>query len=571
MQVWKGPNDEKRIFNIIWNASADYDFRPLFVGMDIGGDPDFYMNIIIGLAYKIFPKEGLDELFETWKDRPNRGVLDSLTWLVLEQIVFKLERDDRLILANLRQDFARNFWSDKNLISRNSLALRNNILYDFYAFKTEEILGLKKIKGRKKNRVFYDKMTNYSYEDFDSLKKYILSSYRQEFFFLSYKDKERGKKGGLLSNLSLVRSVQLEYSMKSSDIGGDLINKNSKSLYNYLFSLSIKRRENREKEIEAIYGQAIFPEKKLLEIEQKYCIKAHAKLKLWYSRGEKTKGIKSDKTKLLLASMEANKKKNLERYKKNFNFYNREIENLSRKIQEKLLEATGDADDLYRSGALQRKLAWKMLATDQRKIFTKKNIEKKGGFQVDLLLDASASRINKQTDIAIEAYIMAESLYKNNIGVRIISYNTIYEYTNLLILKDWDDKPNLERILGYYPMGWNRDGLAYRAYLELLPEKIDDNYLTIVMTDVSPNDIKAFRKRPFNRPYGADLALDDSQEALHMIRRRGVRLSALITGGKASPVNARKLFNNNFISLNDIRQISSVCGRFIQKEIGRRQ
>ncbi len=565
------PNDEKRIYNIIWNASKDYDFIPAFVGLDIAGNPDFYLNIIIGLAYKIFPKKDLDSLFDNWKYTFRRDLLDNLTWLVLENIIFHMEKDKRINLVNLRREFALNFWADKNIINRNSLALKRSILYDFYALRTEEILGVKKAKASLGHRKFYEKLTTYKYKNFKELKNFLLSAYKEQFIFLTYDENKRIKKLGFLSNYNLVTSGQIEYSIRSSELTGDIRPLKNNRLSRYLFNLALKRKKDREREIEDIFGQSIFSEKKLIDIEKKYCIKGHDKLHIWYSRGDKSKRIKSSKINNLLASVEVQKKKNLDKYKKNINLYNREITNLSRKLNRSLLDSLGESSDLNKSGSLEKSLAWKMLATNQRKIFSKKTIEKMGGFEVDLLLDASASRLRDQTDIAIEAYILASSLYNCNIGVRIISYNTIYDYTSLLILKDWDEKPNLERILSYYPMGWNRDGLAYRAYLELLPEKVTNNHLTIIMTDASPNDLMPYKTGIFNKGYDSELALEDSLDAILKIRRRGIKVAGMITGGKASSENARKLFHTNFIKFDDIRQISNICAKFIQKEIGRSQ
>ena len=48
---------QRRAANQIWSAAGDYDFEPLFMALHGSqGDPDFYMNLIIGLAYRYYEK-----------------------------------------------------------------------------------------------------------------------------------------------------------------------------------------------------------------------------------------------------------------------------------------------------------------------------------------------------------------------------------------------------------------------------------------------------------------------------------------------------------------------------------
>ena len=83
-----------------------------------------------------------------------------------------------------------------------------------------------------------------------------------------------------------------------------------------------------------------------------------------------------------------------------------------------------------------------------------------------------------ESDIAIEAYIVSKSLENNEILNRVISYQSLGDYTVITILKDYEEKSEFEKIFRYRASGWNRDGLFYRAYKELL-EKENKNHLLI--------------------------------------------------------------------------------------------
>src|SRR5699024_10460720 len=122
-------NQEKRIFNIIWNSANSYDYFPGFIGNDISGDPDFYFNIVIGLAVKYFGKENMDKLFSQWEDSLKSRTYDYLTWSCLEEVLYKKEVKVRPVLKSLRKEYAENFFLDKNDPHRRKFALQNPLLY----------------------------------------------------------------------------------------------------------------------------------------------------------------------------------------------------------------------------------------------------------------------------------------------------------------------------------------------------------------------------------------------------------------------------------------------------------
>ena len=86
---------------------------------------------------------------------------------------------------------------------------------------------------------------------------------------------------------------------------------------------------------------------------------------------------------------------------------------------------------------------------------------------MDLLLDASASRLHCQEVIAAQGVILAESLANCGIPVRVSAFSSLRGYTVLRVLKSFADK-NRQNIFRYFASGWNRDGLALRAAGDLI-------------------------------------------------------------------------------------------------------
>ena len=57
---------QRRAINLVWTACGDYRFEPQFLAMQSDGQPDFYMNCIIGLVHKWFGDAMPKRLFARW-------------------------------------------------------------------------------------------------------------------------------------------------------------------------------------------------------------------------------------------------------------------------------------------------------------------------------------------------------------------------------------------------------------------------------------------------------------------------------------------------------------------------
>ncbi|MBR3297251.1 MAG: hypothetical protein IKI65_05380 [Firmicutes bacterium] len=57
----------RRARNIIWNAAGRYDFDPPFMSFFPDGKPDYYMDMIVGLADKWLDLQKLWEFFASYE------------------------------------------------------------------------------------------------------------------------------------------------------------------------------------------------------------------------------------------------------------------------------------------------------------------------------------------------------------------------------------------------------------------------------------------------------------------------------------------------------------------------
>ncbi len=534
----------------------DYDSEPFITGEDLSGNPDFYINLILGLSAKYFGSDKLEKLFSNWEYNFYRNKFDMFAIFILEDFIYKREVDSRKVLKSLRKNYAQKFLEDKYDLQRKNLALKENLFFHMQIKKVNEILGINYKLSTKKEKI-YKNLKLDDDTDEENLEERMLNIFREN---LSYR-KNEFLKFTPLQNFSLFDSmslVKLERS-NSPSIFGDFKNKNNNILANFLYSISLKRRKEKKKYLEDNFGKSIFSEDEMKLIEEKYLRDAHKKSKLHYTRGIDFKNVSAE-------NLEEAYNRHLLKFKENKNFYNNEIKSLSKKIRLALSSHTGSEEVITNRGNLISKLAYKSMISDNVNIFSKKILNLNSYLKVDLVLDASASLMELESDIAIEAYIVSKSLENNEILNRVISYQSLGDYTVITILKDYEEKSEFEKIFRYRASGWNRDGLFYRAYKELL-EKENKNHLLISLTDAYPRDIKALTTKNFFAPkkYAEKESLIDTKKELDKLRKSGIHTAAILNSDKIE--NAKFLFGRNYIKIKSVKEIANIAGRFIQREI----
>lgn len=535
----------------------NYDSEPFITGEDISGNPDFYINLIIGLSEKYFGSDNLEKLFSNWQYNLHRDKFDLFTIFLLEDFAYKKEVESRKVLSSLRKTYAEKFLEDKYDLQRKNLALKENLFFEMQIKKVHNILG-RSYKLSDRREEIFENLKLPEDTDAKNLEAIILNIFREN---LDYKENEI-LKFSPLKNFTLFDNlgfVKLERS-NSPSILGDFKSKKTSGMTGFFYSLALKRQREKEKYIEDSFGKSIYSDAEMKIIDEKYLKDGHKKSKLHYTRGLLHKNIDEEN----FDDESINRK--LLKFKENKNFYNAQIKSLSKKIRLALSSHSGIEEVKTSSGKLISRLAYKSMISDKVNIFSKKILNLHSYLKVDLVLDASASLLELESDIAIEAYIVSKSLENNEILNRVISYETVGDYTVITILKDYEEKCDFEKIFRYKTTGWNRDGLFYRAYQQLI-EKENENHLLIALTDAYPRDIRPLQAKTFWRAknYSEETSLSDTKIELDKLRKLGIHTSAILNSDKIE--NAKFLFGRNYIKIESVKEIANVAGRFIQKEI----
>ena len=550
--------NENRIFNLQWAGASDYDFENFIIGENIDGNPDFYLNLIIGLAVKYLGDEPIKNLFDSWAYNIKRDKYDLAFLYILEEFAYQKEVKNRPVLKDLRKAYAEKFLDDKYDLQRRNLALRQNQIYRLELIRMREILGQNQGKLSSTDINLYNKLWLADDTNQSNLEERVIKLFKTH---LSYKENNFLNKIPSL-NFSIFESAGV-ISLERSNMPADFAGKSQKAygLTSYILDFKSRKRKESLSYLEKTFGKSLFDEKIRLGIERDLCTGGHKKSRLFFTKGisENDKNLDQDLNNKTI-------ERHLIKFKANKAAYTQAIAVLSKEIKLKLNLTSSLEYDIARRGKLIPRLAYKAEISNRARIFKKKGLVTYPSMKVDLLVDASASLLDKESEVAIEAYILAKSLENNNILNRIISFQTVGDFTILTILKDYGEVIDIRKIFRFKSMGWNRDGLTFRAYRAILDYDIK-NTLSIVITDANPQDLKPLISEGLrlNKPYQDEIGLKDARENINILRKKGLKIAAIINGDHIE--NSKTLYRNNFIKINSPTGIASAAGKFIKKQI----
>ena len=213
---------------------------------------------------------------------------------------------------------------------------------------------------------------------------------------------------------------------------------------------------------------------------------------------------------------------------------------------------------------------WRVAVVEDGRVFLRDASADRPGFSVDLLLDASSSRMHCQEEIAAQGYILAESLRRCAVPVRVSSFCSLRGYTVLRVLKGFADKNGSRKIFDYFASGWNRDGLALRAAGELVRSAPLSRHLVLLLTDASPNDshrIPPGGAYPLGRDYADRAAVEDTAREVRALRQKNVRVAAVFTGEDRSAGDAETIYGRSLARIRTMDQLAGAAGALIRREI----
>ena len=568
---------QRRALNQIWTAAGEYGFDPLFLAMGSDGVPDSYMNCIVGCVRKWYGAEMPRKLFAAWELDRRQAMLDDLAWLALENAAFQRELPHRPVLEEARKAHAADFFGQEYKLSRQEWWAKNQLVYTMQSARWKSVLGKRAPVMTSYERKLSDALLCSGELDAEELAAAILRTFAQAGLFDGTARSKAPLRLLFDGKWALAMTKFLPTQIVHTDVltlgqaegsGGDKAKLD-------LRRGKLRLNENAETDrlyIETCFGRSFYTPEQLAAAEQALCTANHLGCHLWFTSGiPDPEHARSSEARRMAQEAALQCKRNRDAYAKDSGLYQNTILRLSEQIRSCIQVHSQTETERSRSGRLDSPRVWRAAVLEDGNVFLRDVATCKPGFSVDLLLDGSASRMHCQEAIAAQGYILAESLGRCGVPVRVTSFCSLRGYTVLRVLKGFADK-NRQNIFRYFASGWNRDGLALRAAGDLIRYAPGPapRHLMILLTDASPNDsrrIPPTAQNPLGCAYEDAAGVVDTAAQVRTLQRQGVRVSAVFMGEDSSACAAAQIYGKNMARIRGMDQLARAAGRLIQNEI----
>ena len=579
--------EEKRARNLIWAAAENYGFEPLFLAFTLDGNADLYLNMIIGLTYKWYEQEKIDDFFNQLNGK-NQELYEGLLWIGLENALYQKERSKRSALDELREEYARESlkryrnYKEYSRIDQFRNAHCREILGQTSGLKAEDekILQAFAFSGKMTTEQLLDRTKEILWNYF-SYRPTVMKREEGTYFLQ--------KVVGAFHSVGKVSATYVRaknYEDKNAVMDGKSGTTERGKHYFLQFSLH-KAPEEARQYVEACFGKSIYTEQQQKKIERRLCVGNHKNSHLLFTKGmtAAVPGIEKEKKESHETGTFRKEQKEIRefqndsarQYEKNKRYFetNRTVyQNSIRRLTEKLRICLETHDETFPTMATHGKInpskVWKAVYLDNPRVFERKEEIEIPGFSVDILIDASSSRKQMQEKIAAQAYVLARSLEQCGIPAQIYSYCSIRGYTVIRIFKEYNEKRNEDELFRYVAAGNNRDGLALRAAGHLMEMSEKSRKILLVLTDASPQDDQDAGEGAFykNKEYTDLLAVQDTTREVQELKRKGIQVIGIFVGSERGGQVAGKIFGRNLVKIKMIGEFSDAVGKVLQEVIG---
>ena len=567
-------SEKRRARNLIWNAAADYSFEPDFKAYDEEGRADLYWNSIIGAVRKNYGAETIEGLFEALHGCAREQLYEQLLWLGLENAVYQREAPRRPALPSLRRSYAR------RAVTENQDPDPGDVLAVLENAHFRRALGEKELAMLPRDREMLDALEFPPDLDGPAMAERALAFLHAYFHFTpgqtqSQEAEERKRHRPLLalfrrrSEADLLPPVRAfgrgfgEHLVKGQGGGAD-----AAPVQRRLTDYNLAQTEAAlRKYMRGYFGAPLYDQRQLDALERELCVDDHRGCHLYYATGddtpEKLKGYVAAQRRNALKQMELNRAA----YEADAVRHRTSIRRLTARIRNAMLAYLQPTPVRSASGALDAGRIWRGIYLDDDKVFTRILQSDPGDLSVDILLDASSSQIDRQAVVAAQGYMIAESLTRCHIPVRVSSFCSLSGYTVVTRYRDYFEADKNERIFNYFTTGCNRDGLAVRALAKGLEDSPSEHKLVILLSDVKPNDVIQINQGGNFVDYARDVGIQNTAMEIRALTYKGIQVMCVFTGKDDDLPAAHTIYGRNFARIRTLDQFADTVGALIQNQI----
>ncbi len=564
-------HEKRRARNLIWNAAGDYSFEPDFKAYDQDGRADLYWNSIIGAVRKNFGEALVSSLMENFSGCVEQALYEELAWIALESAAYRREASSRPALPSLRRSYARRVLelsagapSDRLLDVLETAHFRRALGEDpVLRPRDREILDALEASAETEG----DALTAHIYAVLDTYFHFVPGKTQQEeaqaerkkHFFFGFHRKTR-------ADLPAVRGFGYGFGEHTSSDGGKDA---SAPPQRRITDLTVAQSEAAlATYIRDFFGPPLYGPQQMKELEGILCTGDHTGCHLYYARGDgeldrNVRGYAGAQRRAALKQMEKNKAA----YEADAVRHRTSIARLTARIRNAMLAYLQPTVVQSSSGALEAGRVWRGLCLGDDKVFTKVLRTDPGDISVDLLLDGSTSQLDRQETVSAQGYMIAESLSRCGIPVRVTSFCSLSGYTILTRYRDYRETNANERIFHYFTTGCNRDGLALRALGKELEQSPCEHRIVILLSDAKPNDIIKLRREGAFIDYADAPGIQNTAQEVRALLRQDAAVICVFTGDDEDVPAAHTIYGRNFARIRSLDQFADTVGTLIQNQI----
>ena len=552
---------QRRATNLIWNAAGDYGLHPTSRAYDSDGYADVYMNSIVGAVYKYYDYDVIKRLLDAMENAPNGEAWQDLFWTGLENCAYQRAVADRPAFRLLRQGYARMIMDQAEGWSELDMPVTDRIKLEHY----RRILGGRHRLPEREEKILaaLEFPPELDSEQLVERMKDILKNYF-------------GVTGGMLRRESMAKLPQFMGGLgrRRYRLGARVSSKELKGKPVKLGPLARITGEKTPQELREYvsdcFGESMFNARETGDMEARLCRDRHDGCMLHVTRGEfKTEDVRDGEVRLQRKLSRDQAKANRKYYEDGLVAHRLAIIRLTEKVKNCILVHLDDSIVKSRAGQLNVPLLWRAVYLNDGRVFTKHERTNDTELSVDVLLDGSASQLQRQEKVATQAYILAESLTRCGVPVRVSSFCTVGNCTVLRVYRDYEETDKNSAVFEYAAAGFNRDGLALRAANFLLSNTQYERRLLITLSDCSPNDVKRIPDAQGHlKEYQSELGVADSSTEVERLRRMGVSVMCVFTGEEADLPNARRIYGRELVRIRSISQFADAVGKVLVELIG---
>ena len=564
-------SEQRRARNQVWTAAEAYEFEPELKAYDSAGRADLYWNTVAGCVRRNWGG-ALEALFASFELSVDCQLYEQLAWLGLESAAFDREKERRPALCALRRGYA------KRTLAEFGKTPSDRVICVLTSARCREILG--QDAGLKpRDREILSALDLSGDLDGGALAARLTETLTAYFGYVpgdgaaskSGEAPEKGRKRRFFSmgrgnrvHLPAVRGFGYGFGEHTHGLtsgGGQELRR--------VGELSAtKSAEALRVYISSYFGQPLYSVEQVKKLERELCVGDHQNCKLYYARGgdeldRTARGYAGAQRRAALKQME----KNRAAYHADLTRNRASVARLTARIKNAMLAHLQPTSTRASAGILDAARVWRAAAVDDGKVFTRVLRGDPGDLCVDILLDSSTSQTLRQETVSAQGYMIAESLTRCGIPVRVTAFCSLSGYTVMTRFRDYMETERNENIFHYFTTGCNRDGLAVRALARELESAPCEHRLVILLSDAKPNDVIKIARNGGYLDYADAPGVLDTAGEVRRITRTGAAVICVFTGEDEDLPAARTIYGRNFTRIRRLDQFADTVGTLIQNQI----